>query len=119
MPSAQARVRTDRASRYLIQLAKHGRHMGTGVLHGRRRHDDGGVPPTVLRAESSDTEGVVDFGWGRCTMKATDTELLLAAEADDDAHLARITAGIAARVHRIGRREHLTVVWGPTPLGRV
>jgi hypothetical protein len=52
-------------------------------------------------------------------MKATDTELLLSAEADDDAHLARITAGIAARVHRIGRREQLTVVWGPTPLGRV
>ena len=81
MPSAQARVRTDRASRYLIQLAKHGRHMGTGVLHGRRRHDDGGVPPTVLRAESSDTEGVVDFGWGRCTMKATDTEYDLVVDA--------------------------------------
>lgn len=110
MPSATAHVRTDRGNRYLIQLTKHGRHMGAGASHVRR-HDGGGAPPTVLRSERSDTSGVIDFGWGRCTMNATDTELVLTAEADDEAHLSQITAGIASRVHRIGRREHLTVRW--------
>src|SRR5690349_2911506 len=113
MPSAIAHVRTDRASRYLAQLAEHTRHMGAEDFYSPGRHDGVGTPPMVRSSEGSDTRGVIDFGWGRCTISATDTELVLAAEADDDEHLAQITAGIASRVHRIGRRDQLTVVWSP------
>ena len=48
-------------------------------------------------------------------MRATDTELLLQAEADDEPHLRRIEDGIAARVQRIGRRDKLSVSWIRNP----
>lgn len=84
----------------LQRLRSHG---GTGGTGG---------PPMVHRAErSSDTDGVIDFGWGRCVLRATDTDLLLRAEADDEPHLRRIEDGIAARLQRIGRRDGLSVSW--------
>ncbi|HEV2344093.1 MAG TPA: DUF2218 domain-containing protein [Actinocrinis sp.] len=114
MRTSQARVTTDRASRYLAQLSEHGQKMNHRGLHRFRGHghaDDGG-PPEVRHAErSSDTDGVIDFGWGRCVLHATDTELLLRAEADEEQHLRRIEDGIAARVQRIGRRDGLSVTW--------
>ncbi|MBS2961998.1 DUF2218 domain-containing protein [Actinocrinis puniceicyclus] len=121
MPVSEARVRTPRASRYLTQLCDHGSKMHLTALH-RRRHrahsggegeDEGGGPPKVLRAESSDTEGVIDFGWGRCVLRAADDELVLTAEAQDETALRRIEDGLRARLERIGRRDGLTAVWTP------
>ena len=83
MPTAQAQVPTDRASRYLAQLCKHGSQMGVRALHQPRGHGDGGPPPKVRHAEWTDTEGIIDFGWGNCRMHASDERLVLLAEADD------------------------------------
>lgn len=111
MPTAQAEIRTDRASRYLTQLSRHGSHMGSGVIHRPRGHNGDDARPQVRNAEWTDTDGVIEFGWGRCILRATETALVLRAEADDEAHLDQIKTGIAARLSRIGRRDRLTVTW--------
>ncbi|GLY83908.1 DUF2218 domain-containing protein [Actinoallomurus iriomotensis] len=112
MVSAHARVATDRAGRYLTQLGEHGDHMSRRTFRGPRRHGDGG-PAHVVHAEWSGADALIDFGWGRCTLRATDTELVLRAEAVDPECLRRVQEGITARLELIGRRDRLTVTWHP------
>lgn len=114
MPASQAHVRTDRAGRYLAQLCNHGSKLGRLALHQPRGHGDGAGPPAA-RGEHCDTDGVIDFGWGRCTLHATDQALVLTAEADDQQNLRRIQDGVARRLERMGRRDRLTVTWQRTP----
>jgi hypothetical protein len=117
MPASHAQVPTTRARRYLTQLCRHGRRMGQpGLRHAHGRgHDDGGEPPVPRPAGGTGTDsgadGMIDFGWGRCTLRATSDALTLRAEAGDQDQLQRIQDGIAARLERIGRRDRLTVTW--------
>lgn len=112
MPAAEARVTTENASRYLNRLCLHARKMGG---HRPRAHGDGGVPPEIRRAESSDTSGTLILNWGQCTMLAADGVLTLRAEASDGESLRRIQELIAARLEKFGRRERLRVTWHPAP----
>lgn len=117
MITSEARVRTDRANRYLTQLCDHGGKMRLAAFHRRPNHqahggDDG--PPAVRHAQSTGADGVIDFGWGRCTLHATAEELVLTAQSEDEQGLQRIQDGIAARLQRIGRRDKLTVDWRQT-----
>ena len=140
MPASYAHVPTSRAGRYLAQLCSHGRLMsrlarhrppghgqaqaqaqGQGQGQGQgegQGHGDGhgtdGAPP-VATASSAGTEGMIDFGWGRCTLRATAGALTLHAEAGDPQRLRQIEDGISARLQRIGRRDQLTVAWTDTP----
>jgi hypothetical protein len=117
MPASSAHVTTTRASRYLAQLCRHGGKLGRiGASHRPRSHRNGGARPDVLHTEWSDTDGVIDFGWGRCTLRATDDTLTLYAESEDPQQLQRIQEGIARSLARIGRRDRLTVAWSsPEP----
>ncbi|MEU0808262.1 DUF2218 domain-containing protein [Streptomyces sp. NPDC005970] len=109
--TAQAHIPTDRASRYLVQLCRHGSQM-TGIPgHRPRAHTAGGAPPRIRHAEWSDTQGVLDFGFGQCTLEAGPEGLTLRARADGEEHLRRILDGIAARIEKIGRRDNLHVTW--------
>jgi hypothetical protein len=122
MPASSAHVPTARAARYLAQLCSHGRLMSRLTRHRAPRHgqdqeqDHGaghgtdGAPPAAT-AISAGTEGIIDFGWGRCTLTATDGALTLHAEAEDPRRLRQIEDGVAARLQRIGRRDQLTVTW--------
>ena len=110
MPTAETRVLTDRASRYLVQLCEH--------LNELRRHAEsapphqaGARPPSVQRVEYSDTHGVITFPTAECTANATDDALTIRVSADDDATLARMQGMFAARLETIGRRDGLTVTW--------
>ena len=114
MLTSEARIATDRASRYLTQLGRHAEQMGQGLRHRPRAHGSGDAPPEVERTEWSDTHGVIEFAWGRCVMDATQDTLILRAEADDEDGLRRIQDGIARRLGTIGRRDQLTVTWQPT-----
>jgi hypothetical protein len=130
MPASYAHVPTSRAGRYLAQLCSHGRLMsrlarhrppGHGQAQGQGQgHADGdghgndGAPP-VATASSAGTEGIIDFGWGRCTLRATAGTLTLYAEAEDPQRLRQIQDGISARLQRIGRRDQLTVTWTDGP----
>ncbi len=64
MLTAEARVETERASRYLAQLCRHASQLGQ---HLRHTHDSGDAPPEVRHVEWSDTYGIVSLGWGEWT----------------------------------------------------
>jgi len=122
MPASYTRIPTSRAARYLTQLSSHGRLMsrlarhrapGRGQGHGDG-HVNGGAPP-VATASSAGAEGVIDFGWGRCTLRATAGALTMYAEAGDPQRLRQIQDGISARLQRIGRRDQLAVTWTEAP----
>lgn len=113
MPVAEARIRTDRASRYLAQLCGHTARIS--VLAHANRHGEDAATPMPLRAECSETDGVIDFDRGRCTLRATTDELILLAEAGNQQDLLLIEEAIATRVQRIGRRDQLSLTWRPGP----
>jgi hypothetical protein len=119
MPAAEAHVTTDRASRYLVQLCRHasqmGRHRGIGqhLPIPPRSTGRGGGPPEIRHADWSDTYGTVTLASGRWTVRATGNTLTLRAESDSEDHLRRIQDLLAARLEKIGRRDHLTVTWQP------
>jgi hypothetical protein len=112
MPTAHARVSTDRAGRYLTQLAS---HVGRMATHGDRLRNHGhhGAPPAAPPTGVTGTDAVLTFDGGRCTLHATDSTLILHTEADDEQRLQEITSRVAARLERIGERDGLTVAWHP------
>ena len=106
MPTADARVPTDRAGRYLVQLCRHLKQMST-----MRHRPHGRQAPPVRQVDWTDTTGTIRFTEGTCTLKATDEALTLRIDADDEETLRRLREGITARLTTIGRRDGLTVHW--------
>ena len=114
MPSAEAHVQTSSAGRYLARLCQHVGKMGRPRRHRPRSHGGSGGPPEVLRAECSETEGVIVLSWGQCTLRAGPSTLTLRAETTDEERLTRIQDMIAGRLEKFGRRENLRVTWHRT-----
>ena len=113
MPSAEAHVQTSNAGRHLTRLCQHVGKMGRPQRHWPRAHGGSGGPPEVLRAECSQTEGLIVLNWGRCALKAGPGSLTLRADAADEESLRRIQDMIAGRLEKFGRRENLSVTWRP------
>jgi hypothetical protein len=112
MPTAAARIETDRPIRYLIQLCEHANAMAgaEGRMRSGRAHHQ-----VRVRAEWSDTHGVIHVEpWGRCTLEATATALVLRVEATGEDGLRRLQDLIGADLGRFGRRDHLIVNWDST-----
>lgn len=98
---AEARVATERSSRYLVQLCRH-------IDLVAQRH-----PQMQAQVEWSDDRGVIGFGSARCSLDAEPGVLTLRAEAPDEASLHRLEQRVADRLEQIGRRDRLTVTWSP------
>lgn len=116
MPTAHATVATARPGRYLTQLCHHVDQLRRhgGHPHRPRAADPAHVPPGArARVTWSDTDGVIDLGWGRCTLRAADGALVLHAQAENAADLQRLQALLGARLQQIGRRDRLVVEWEP------
>ncbi len=113
MPSAEAKVATERPSRYLVQLCRHFSHKGRHLRHGPGTRHSGrpGMPADQVQVEWSDTHGIVDFGWGRCTMQATPDTLTLRAEATNEDDLHRVQDLLAGHLDRFSRRDQLKLTW--------
>ncbi|GGN79561.1 hypothetical protein GCM10011579_064170 [Streptomyces albiflavescens] len=123
MPIAEARVPTNRPSRYLVQLCKHFSNKGRHLGHRARSHNGGdAVPPAgmhmppdlkpdQIHVEWSETQGVLSLPWGRCTLDAEADALMLRAEADDEEGLRRLQDLLEAHIGRFGRRDELRVDW--------
>lgn len=111
MPTAEAAVPTERAGRYLVQLCRHLNSIAAMRHHHLDHHGNDRVPPTVEHVDCSDTYGTVRFTTGLCTLLATADRLTLRLDADDEPTLQRLRDGIARRIEKIGRRDHLTVTW--------
>jgi hypothetical protein len=110
MLTAEARVETDRAGRYLVQLCRHAGEMGRH-RHLRPGAHGGDVPPAVEHVDCSDGHGTIRLGGGRCTLRAGAGALELRVEAVDEEALRRGQDGIARRLETIGRRDGLKVTW--------
>jgi hypothetical protein len=123
--TAHAHVPTPRAARYLAQLAKHTSHLSALRSHlpGTRGSshppaDQQHQRPIPLRTEYSPSEALIDFGWARCVLTATETDLVLRGEAETQAALTRLTDAVTHRLQQIGKRDNLTVTWLPgSPTG--
>ncbi|MEU5991926.1 DUF2218 domain-containing protein [Spirillospora sp. NPDC047418] len=113
MLSVEAHVETDRPGRYLVQLCRHGNQMSRHLNYRPRAHGEG-IPPKVEDAEWSDTRGTIRFSGGQCILRATPDGLVLRVEAAHETDLRQIQNGLAGRLEKIGRRDHLKVEWqGP------
>jgi hypothetical protein len=97
---AEAKVETERSSRYLVQLCRH----VDAVARAQ--------PQMQAHVEWSDDRGMISFDWGRCTLRAVLGVLTLHVEAAADALLELVQAFlVGGRLQQIGRRDHLTVTW--------
>jgi hypothetical protein len=100
MPTAEAHIPTDRASRYLRQLCS----------HSSRFHHAGRAAPQA--EATSDTTGRIIRGSARCELTADSTGLALHLAADDEEQLRDLQTALTRTLERIGRRDGLKVVWG-------
>jgi hypothetical protein len=114
VPTAETRIATDRAARYLEQLCRHAAAMDRLGGHPRGPHAGGEEHPDVtVDARWSGTRGVIAFApYGSCTLEAGESELVVRVEAADEDALARIRRIVAADLDRFGRRDGLAVSWG-------
>lgn len=126
MTSAEARIETERASRYLRQLCSHAASIteagGRPMRHFRRpgagSAEDAARDNVRLHSEWSETHGVIRFNpQGQCTADATTTTLTLRIDAADEAKLLWIQQIITRNLNRFGRRDRLVVVWHPIEVG--
>jgi hypothetical protein len=114
MPTAETRIATDRATRYLAQLCRHAAAVTRLGTHPGGPHAEAEDHADVtVDAQWSDTRGVIAFApYGTCTLEAGASELVVRVEAADDAALTRIRRIVAADLDRFGRRDGLAVSWG-------
>lgn len=122
MPTAEARVSTERASRYLAQLCQHVTSVSASAhatARRRRRHAPGGAAPhagTPPRAECTETYGTISFPGGTITLQATPDALILRVCAATRQDLERAQELIGGVLARSGRRDKLAVAWQPLDL---
>jgi hypothetical protein len=91
MYAAEARVSSDKASRYLVQLCKHFAHK--------------------IPAEYDETRGRVDFQPGLCLLTATENELVVTCEAGTVPELNRVKGIVEDHIVRFGWRETVAIEW--------
>ncbi|MBV8994676.1 MAG: DUF2218 domain-containing protein [Pseudonocardiales bacterium] len=109
MLSVEAQIRTDRASRYLIQLCRHVSRIP--AHHGGRGQARRDVQP---RVEWSDTFGIITLvPWAQCAMHATPDTLTVHVEATDEDHLQRVQDLVAERLTTFGRARSPTGALAP------
>jgi hypothetical protein len=114
MPSLEARIETERPSRYLVQFCKHAAAMGSAGGHSSRMHLHGMMARREVQvdAEWSDTRGTVTFTpWGQCTLTADENILNLRIEAQDEEGVRQIQGVVTKDLDRFSRRNPLTVTW--------
>jgi hypothetical protein len=120
MPAGQARIETERATRYLTQFCQHvqsiyskrGSHLPRRG-HGPAGHAQG-RPAETPRVAWTGTQGTVSFGDAAITLTAGPSALLLRAEADSEDSLQRAQDLVTGALTRIGRRDRLSVTWQRT-----
>ena len=84
--SSEAHVLTEHASQYIAQLCRQ---------LGRRAQEQ---PQHAMRVEWTQTDGTIEFGWARATLRADETGLWLRAEADEEEALGHMCELITRHV---------------------
>ncbi|MEV0742511.1 DUF2218 domain-containing protein [Streptomyces sp. NPDC050549] len=115
MPTAEARIATERPSRYLVQLCKHFDNKGRHLIHRSRAHALPDVPTDQIHVAWTDGDGVLRLPWGQCTLRATPGLLRVRVEADGQENLGRLQDLVTTHVGRFSRCDPLRVDWQPSP----
>ena len=97
MIKEEARVQTEKASKYLVQMCKHFAHK---------------VP-----VEFDEHSGTVDFKPGRCIMRAENDLLVMSCEAAAEQEMARIKFILDKHLLRYAWREEIEIRWMVLPDG--
>lgn len=108
MPTAEAHVATERASRYLRQMCSHASRLRHGLGHSHSRGHSQAAPTAEA---TSDTTARITRGSAVCELTAHPTALALRVTADDQDQLKALQEAVTRTLERIGRRDGLTVVW--------
>lgn len=96
---AEAQVQTEHAARYLAELC--------GQFDERAKHK----PELGVRVEWTETDGSIDFGWGRCEMRADADALAFRAEATDEDGLRQIQELVRRHLEGHGEAGGLMLAW--------
>lgn len=88
---SEARVPTEKASRYIAQLCKHFAHK--------------------ITVDYDAQQGRADFPFGVCRMQADTTSLVMQCEAPDPEALKRVESVVGVHLERFAWREKPTVAW--------
>ena len=91
MMQSEARIATERASRYLQQLCKHFAHK--------------------LPTSHTPQEGRIEFGMGVCALQAEPETLVLTADAPDAESLDRLEDVVARHLERFAFRDKPEIRW--------
>lgn len=91
MMQSEARITTERASRYLQQLCKHFAHK--------------------LPTSHTPQEGRIEFGMGVCALQAEPETLVLTADAPDAESLDRLEGVVARHLERFAFRDKPEIRW--------
>jgi hypothetical protein len=97
--TTEARIETSNASRYLDELCRQ--------LEARSRAN----PELSVQVDWTDAAGTVDFGWGRCIMRAGETTLEFHAEGADDDGLRQVRELITRHVEQLAGDGELALTW--------
>jgi hypothetical protein len=107
--TAQTRIPTERAGRYLTQLCQHLNQISRRPPH--RGQSQGGRPMQLRRVNYSESHGIIEFTSGTCILRATSTELAIDLAADDTNDLRQLQQLLSLRLETIGRRDNLLITW--------
>lgn len=62
-------------------------------------------------AQYNKTEGSVEFRFGTCNMQATDEELIVTVQADDEKSLTSLKDIVGRHIEKFGIKENIQVEW--------
>ena len=109
---AQARVPTDRASRYLEQLCSHlSQISGHAGDHAHQAQHGPSDQPRIVTVGWTENRGVITFDRGAIRLHATGDALEVLVEAQGESALAQLKRAFGARLEMIGRRDELSLTW--------
>ena len=89
--TATATVRTEKARRYMKAMSNH---------FGRK-----------VKSHYEGDNAFVDFGFGRCEMEASDTELVVRALGESAGQVEGVKMMIARHLVQFGQNEKLSISW--------
>lgn len=97
--TTEARIKTSTAKRYLDELC--------GQLDARSRAN----AQLGVQVNWTEATGTVDFGWGRCIIRAGETTLELHAEASDENGLQQVRELITRHLEKLVGDGELELTW--------
>jgi hypothetical protein len=97
--TTETRIETENANRYLDALCRQ--------LDARSH----AKPEVDVQVSWTDDAGTVDFGWGRCIMRASETTLELHADAPDENGLQQVRELITRHLEKLAGDGELALTW--------